>query len=698
MAASRDVQGEAHQPDPRPSRRRQPPAYLEDYVLYHPRQSSPFRPHMRSTGHATHASQSNISFPSEGATAARASVLDRLEERWRSLSTEMEQLTVEMENAKRASYPLSTMGFSHEHPRLTSPYHQYSSSLPHSFGHAPVTTTHTGDRPPSDYMLAPQTLWTKSPSHTYVQELNPFLSQPLIQSTSSMLQGAASRVGSWLDMTDHHRPLATMVGLTKHAASVPSDGTSTPASYGSPERASIEHYPVASLAPQPAPAPALPLLGQPAPIPAQPPPGQPAPASPLPGQPAPASPLPGQPAPASPLPGQPAPALPLLGQPAPAQPLPGQPVPMQPPPIQLYPPVQLPAGPWYPPYGIPQPGHYPWYPYLYHVPQPAAYPAADTGAPNLMEMAIASSYGIPKPKLVAFSSGKESDFILLKKGLDTVLGPHRHLTEDYKFQVLLDLVKLPAAYQIAKRHLNSPQPYSAAMQALEQRYGQPRSLIQSELKALQQAPAVRMGDAQALEDFSTAVSSLVGMLQSTSGPARYELQCGSHVDILLSKLPMSYRDSFVEHCLKRGIIASGSAMTYTLIDLASWLEIKSQTLQISRRATEGIQGEPARRDTKSSKQTKVKSSTVLLNTAATLKATAPSTSPKHKRERFKPFCPYCKSNEHYLSSEFTSMNTSQKSDWIKEQNRCWRCGRGHKPDKCTLKKPCVSCGEQHLLT
>lgn len=189
-----------------------------------------------------------------------------------------------------------------------------------------------------------------------------------------------------------------------------------------------------------------------------------------------------------------------------------------------------------------------------------------------------------------------------------------------------------------------------------------------------------MGDAQSFEDFSTAVSSLVGMLQSTRGPARYELQCGSHVDILLSKLPVSYRDSFVEHCLKRGIIASGSATTYTLIDLASWLEIKSQTLQISRRVAEGIQGEPARRDTKSSKQTKVKSSTVLLNTAATPKATALPTSPKPKRERFKPFCPYCKSNEHYMSgcSEFTSMNTSQKSDWIKEQNRCWRCGRGHK--------------------
>lgn len=53
-------------------------------------------------------------------------------------------------------------------------------------------------------------------------------------------------------------------------------------------------------------------------------------------------------------------------------------------------------------------------------------------------MVIASSFGIPKPKLTVFSSGKESDFLLLKKGLDSVVGPHRHLSEDYKYQVLLD--------------------------------------------------------------------------------------------------------------------------------------------------------------------------------------------------------------------------------------------------------------------
>ncbi|KAJ8352094.1 hypothetical protein SKAU_G00235700 [Synaphobranchus kaupii] len=222
-----------------------------------------------------------------------------------------------------------------------------------------------------------------------------------------------------------------------------------------------------------------------------------------------------------------------------------------------------------------------------------------------MEMAIASSFGIPKPKLTSFSTGKESDFIMLKKGLNSLLGPHRHLTEDYKYQVLLDHIKLPSTYQVAKRYVNDSTPYTSAMQALQQRYGQPRQLVQGELKAILTSPAIKPGDAQAFEDFPSAVNTLVGMLSNMDGPSKSELKCGSHVDTLLCKLPTSYRERFAEYCLSKGIIRSGS----------------SQTLST-------------------------------------------------KRERFKPYCPYCSNQEHYLSacSEFAKLNTTERAAWIKEKN------------------------------
>lgn len=115
------------------------------------------------------------------------------------------------------------------------------------------------------------------------------------------------------------------------------------------------------------------------------------------------------------------------------------------------------------------------------------------------------------------------------------------------------------------------------MQALMQRYGQPRQLVQGELNAILNAPSVKSGDYQGIEDFAASVGTLVGMLSTMQGPSSSELLCGSHVDTLLTKLPANFRDSFAEYCFTRGIIQSGSDRTYTLPDLAEWLKRKVQS-------------------------------------------------------------------------------------------------------------------------
>lgn len=42
------------------------------------------------------------------------------------------------------------------------------------------------------------------------------------------------------------------------------------------------------------------------------------------------------------------------------------------------------------------------------------------------------------------------------------------------------------------------------------------------------------------------------------------------------------------------------------------------------------------------------------------------------------------------------MSTKQRSDWIKENNRCWHCARNHRTSKCDLKKKCSACYGRHL--
>lgn len=71
-----------------------------------------------------------------------------------------------------------------------------------------------------------------------------------------------------------------------------------------------------------------------------------------------------------------------------------------------------------------------------------------------------------------------------------------------------------------------------------------------------------------------------------------------------------------------------------------------------------------------------------------------------KRERFKPYCPYCTtSQDHYLNGcpEFEKITTEKKATWIKDKGKCWRCGCGHAPESCTLKKLCSTCNKQYLL-
>lgn len=113
---------------------------------------------------------------------------------------------------------------------------------------------------------------------------------------------------------------------------------------------------------------------------------------------------------------------------------------------------------------------------------------------SIMELLVATAFGIPKPKLPYFESGRESDFVLLKMALENLLDIHAHLSEQYKFQVLMDHLRLPTAYKLAKSYMHASTLYTSALAALKAKYGQPRQLVQSELADILHSPPVRFGD------------------------------------------------------------------------------------------------------------------------------------------------------------------------------------------------------------
>ncbi len=67
-----------------------------------------------------------------------------------------------------------------------------------------------------------------------------------------------------------------------------------------------------------------------------------------------------------------------------------------------------------------------------------------------------------------------------------------------------------------------PRPYTTALYALQDMYGQSRQLVQSELGVILNAPAVKFGDAEAFDSFNLSIQTLVGMLRTLEGPKGYE--------------------------------------------------------------------------------------------------------------------------------------------------------------------------------
>lgn len=69
---------------------------------------------------------------------------------------------------------------------------------------------------------------------------------------------------------------------------------------------------------------------------------------------------------------------------------------------------------------------------------------------TVMDLVMASAYGIPKPSLPVYKSGQESDFALFKLALDNLLDNHPHLTEQYKYKILLEHLQHPGAHKLAR--------------------------------------------------------------------------------------------------------------------------------------------------------------------------------------------------------------------------------------------------------
>ncbi|KAI4901563.1 hypothetical protein NFI96_009437 [Prochilodus magdalenae] len=329
------------------------------------------------------------------------------------------------------------------------------------------------------------------------------------------------------------------------------------------------------------------------------------------------------------------------------------------------------------------------------IPHPSQVPH---NAPPDLHPAQQSLYSVPKPKIPDFCSDSEKEFANLKLALDNLLEPHPELSEKYKYHILLEHLKLPEAQMIDQSCHQYP--YSATMHALQLQYGQPHQLAQSEIATILTTPDVKANDASSFQNFALRVHLLVSMLLSLEGPQGTELNCCSHVDRLLSKLPKYLRDGFIEFLQLHGKLNSATLNPYNLQDLDGWLHLKAQQQRLSSRMVQRYQQEKLLTSGKEKTVPKSKSqSTAVYHGTKPARSTIRNTSTQFKMNKHPSVhCLFCDSKEHYISrcNRVKELSLEELTKWIKEGRRCWKCARSHAPDTCNLKKPCSDCGGIHL--
>ncbi|KAL0192021.1 hypothetical protein M9458_010317, partial [Cirrhinus mrigala] len=170
-----------------------------------------------------------------------------------------------------------------------------------------------------------------------------------------------------------------------------------------------------------------------------------------------------------------------------------------------------------------------------------------------------STYWGPALTIPNFVRPDPREFSHLQIALENI--PPVDATERFKYQLLVEHLKIEEVLLIADSYCNSLYPFSNTMEALNQQYGQPHQLALQRIAELMDGPNVSQGDVRAFRMFALKVRSLVSMLQQLGNKGYMELE-------LLCKLPHDMQTRRSVHPQQVPIPA--------LLDLLAWLEFELQ--------------------------------------------------------------------------------------------------------------------------
>ncbi|KAL6457425.1 hypothetical protein MHYP_G00343880 [Metynnis hypsauchen] len=132
--------------------------------------------------------------------------------------------------------------------------------------------------------------------------------------------------------------------------------------------------------------------------------------------------------------------------------------------------------------------------------RPTAHTLGHTTWPVHNPSGVERYYRGPQPTIPYFRNKDPSELAHLKMALDNLLPPDS--TELFKYQVLVDHLKVEEACLIADSYLNSSTPYTDTILALHERFGQPHQIVLQRIAHIMDLPDIQDGHPSAFEKFS----------------------------------------------------------------------------------------------------------------------------------------------------------------------------------------------------
>ena len=222
--------------------------------------------------------------------------------------------------------------------------------------------------------------------------------------------------------------------------------------------------------------------------------------------------------------------------------------------------------------------------------------------------------------------------------------------------------------------------FAEAVERLRNEYGEKSDTAEYMLASILEGDSIGAQAHDAICEFTLKLEEVFTMAVETGRDADFNREA-IYKKVLTLKLPF-LRNKWAWHLTKRGLKKP------KFEDLMSFLLLNMKATELLQEYDDNSSSATASDETEFS----------LCATAAIISDTAGEKSAT-EQERHIARCPLC-AKEHFLDqcNRFRGLMSDEKIDYLISLERCLKCTRKHKTERCWFKHPCQRCGQSHSTT